>query len=99
KDVSRLLSTVSTSVLPNPGIGDVIEQTGTDPEFVKSVLAEIRDLLRVQPDDLSRATQSQIYAFLSDEISKATLVDVDMDALKNRLGRKGALHPSQLEVR
>jgi hypothetical protein len=99
KDVARLLSTVSTSVLPNPGIGDVIEQTGTDAEFVQSVLAEIRNFLRVQPRDLSLGTQSRIYAFLSDEISKVALVNVDMHALKNRLGRKGELHPSQYDVR
>ncbi|HJQ35201.1 MAG TPA: hypothetical protein VJ866_23825 [Pyrinomonadaceae bacterium] len=99
KEVARLLSLVSRSLLPNPGIGDVIQQTGADSAFVKAVLSEIRGYLRVPESDQSIKTHSQIYAFLSEEISKATLTNVALSNIEVRLGNRGELHPSQYEVR
>lgn len=99
KEVARLLSVVSSTLLPNPGIAEVIHKTGSDPEFVKAVLAEIRNYLRVPESDRSIQTQSRIFAFLSQEISRAALANANMSSLKARLGNKGALHPSQYEVR
>jgi hypothetical protein len=99
KDVARLLSVVAGSLLPNPAVSDVVNETGTDPEFVKIVLSEIRARLRVREGDRSIKTQSQIYAFLSQEISKATLSDEAASNVKTRLGNRGELHPSQYEVR
>lgn len=99
KELARLLSAVSSSLLPNPGIDEVIIQTSKDADLVRTVLTEIRTRLRVPEGDNSVDAQSRIYAFLSQEISKASLADVDLSRLKSRLANKGELHPSQYEVR
>lgn len=98
KEVVRLLSVVSSSLLPNPRIEEVIHQTGRDPEFVRAILSEIRKYLRVPEDDQSIKTQSQIHAFLSQEISRAVLTGQAVSNVKARLGNRGELHPSQYEV-
>jgi hypothetical protein len=99
KEVIRLLSVASGAVLPNPGIEDVIRQSGTDPKIVRSVLSEIRGHLRVLEDDQSIKTYSQIYAFISQEISRATLTSDVVSDVESRLGNRGDLHPSRYEVR
>jgi hypothetical protein len=99
KETARLLSMVSVSLLPNPGIHQVLAEGEKDSEFVKAVLTEIRDRLRLPQGDNSIMTQSLIYSFLSEEISRAALANVDLNELRSRLGNKGELHPSQYEVR
>jgi hypothetical protein len=98
KEVARLLSVVSTSVLPNPEIGDAILQSEADPKLVREVLNQVRDYLRVKENDYSAKTQSRIYAFLSEEISSVALAGTDLNRIQTRLGNKGELHPSQYQV-
>ena len=98
REVVRLLSVVSSSLLPNPGIGEVVRQTDKDPEFVKAVLNEIRGMLHISEDDYSVRTQSLIYALLSQEMSKAALANADLNSIENRLGSRGDLDPSKFEV-
>ena len=99
EEAIRLLSVVSDSLLPNPGIDDVTHHTQMDPDLINAILTEIRRHLRLPEGDESVATQSKIYAFLSEEISSAALGNADLDKLKTRLGDKGELHPSQYQVR
>lgn len=99
REVAKLLSAVASSLLPNPGVSEVLHQTGTDREFVRAVLSEIRSRLRVREGDQSVKTQSQIYAFISKEISKATLTQEAANNVESRLGNRGELHPSRYEVR
>lgn len=101
KDAVKLLSFVSSQLLPHPdSVGEVINHPDTDSEhgLVQDIIREIRDHLRIPDDDHSAQTQSRIYAFLSDEISKAALANVDMNVVKARLGSKGELHASQYQV-
>lgn len=90
---------VSVSLLPNPGIHSVIAEGEKDSEFVKAVLTEIRDRLRLPRGDNSTTTQSRIYSFLSEEISRVAFANVDLNKVRSRLGEKGELHPSQYEIR
>jgi hypothetical protein len=99
KEVARLLSVVSRSLLPNPGIEDVIHQTGKDQEFVKAVISEIRGHLRISAGDQSFTSRSRVYSFLSEEISNAILTREAVSNVRYRLGDRGELHPSQYEVR
>jgi hypothetical protein len=99
KEVARLLSGVAASLLPNPTISSVLNETNVDPEFVKIVLSEIKARLRVRQSDESTKIQSQIYAFLSQEISEATLTREAVGSVEARLGNRGELHPNQYEVR
>lgn len=98
KEVAKLLSVISSSLLPNPGIDQIIHQSGTDEEFVKAILGEVRERLRVPEGDESVNTLSRIYDFLSNEISAATLAHTDINKIKSRLGKRGYLHPSQYQV-
>lgn len=98
KEVARLLSAISRILLPNPGVEDLILQNNNDPELVGSVLTEIRNRLQVLQTDRSVKTQSRIYALLSEEMSKAALVNADIEGLKTRIGDKGELHPSLYKV-
>ena len=99
KEAARLLSIVSSSLLPNPGVSKIIVEGSSDLEFAKAVLTEIRNHLRIPEGDNSVKTHSRIYAFLSEEISKAAMTNVDLSKVKARLGNKGELHPSQYQVR
>lgn len=99
REVALLLAGVSSSMLPNPGVGQVLHRTATDPEFIKAVLSEIRHRLTIREDDYSRKTQARIYAFLSDALSNAALANTDVKNIKARLGNKGELRPSDYEIR
>jgi hypothetical protein len=98
EEVARILSMISNSLIPNPGIEESARRKVLDPEFVRSMLTEIRKKLRIPESDNSVKAQSRIYAFLSEEISKAALANTDMERIKTRLGDKGELHPSQYQV-
>lgn len=99
KEVAKLLSAVAGTLLPTPTASNVISQMGNDPEFVEAILSEIRARLRVRKGDQSVKTQSQIYAFLSQEISEATLTREAINKVESRLGDRGDLHPSRYEIR
>jgi hypothetical protein len=99
KEVARLLSAVSRTLLPNPGVGAMIQTTGADPEFVRAVLSEIRRYLKVREGDQSTRAYTRIFAFLSEEISRSTLPKAVVSNVKTRLGNRGELRPSQYEVK
>jgi hypothetical protein len=99
KEVAKLLGIVSRSLLPSPGVGEVILESGTNQEFAEAVLKEIRDTLHISKEDFSMQTQSKIFSFLSEEMSAATLNEANLREIRNRLAKKGDLHPSQYEVK
>jgi hypothetical protein len=99
KEAARLLSLVAGSLLPNPGVSELVHQSDVNREFIKAVLSEVRWLLRVRESDQSIKSNSQIYAFLSQEISRAMLTREVVSDVEARLGNRGELHPSQYEVR
>jgi hypothetical protein len=98
KEIARLLSLTSSYILPNPGLKEPQLRSDSDLDVAQDLLQEIRDQLNVSQDDFSIKTQSRIYAFLSEEISKAAFTNVDLSNLKTRLGNKGELHPSQYQI-
>ncbi|HKG47613.1 MAG TPA: hypothetical protein VKB02_12840 [Pyrinomonadaceae bacterium] len=98
REAARVLAALSSSLLPEPGIAETSSHSALDSGVLKSVLAEIRQRLRVSKDDFSINTQSKIYAFVSREISKAALANTSEKNVKDRLGNKGELRPSQYQV-
>lgn len=98
REVARILSLVSSSVLPSPGIGDIINQGDDDPEFVRQVLDEIRIATRVPAGSFTPESQAKIYAYISAEISSAVTPRDKIERIKERLGNEGALRPSEYKV-
>lgn len=98
REVAKILSLVSRTVLPNPGVEEVINQTEGDPEFVRQVLDEVRKAARVPAGDLTPESQAKVFAIISSEISSATIPNDRLDKIKDRLGDEGALRPSQYKV-
>ena len=99
REAARVLAALSSSLLPQPGIPELITHPDIDPDILKSVITEIRHHLRVPDGDFSLTTQSKVYAFVSREISKVALANTSEKTLKDRLGNKGELRPSQYQVR
>jgi hypothetical protein len=97
REVVKLLTAVATSVLPNPQ-GQVVVVDRPALETVQQALRDIRHHLRVAPDDNSFSSLSKIYEYLSDQLTKVSMADVDQGSLKIRLGNRGTLHPRQYEV-
>jgi hypothetical protein len=98
RDVEVVLAAVAGSVLPSPTperrIGS-IEVMGVDPE---AVLAEVREHLRLRPEDTSVEALATIYDFLFSAIAEESLRPGRRAAARMRLGRKGELPPHEYEV-
>lgn len=98
REILRLLSAVSTSLLPNPSVDEPTYQSGINTELVDSLINEIRQRLNIPNNDYSISAQSKIFDFLSNEISNITLTDANLTKVKNRLGGKGELALNQYKI-
>jgi hypothetical protein len=98
KESARLLAAVSASLLPTPGLRDVILESGEQAKFAETVLQEMRSILRLTESDRSTSALTKLYALLSDEMTEAALSSTKIADIQNRLGEKGWLHPSKYRV-
>jgi hypothetical protein len=98
KEVLSLLSAVSTTLLPNPNVGEPKQQFEDKTELIDSVIKEIRHRLNIPDNDNSISAQSKIFDFLSKEISNIALSDENIRKVKKRLGSRGELPLNQYKI-
>lgn len=98
KEILRLLSAVSGSLLPNPNVEKPIKQLKEETETINSVINEIKSILKISNDDYSTSAQTKIFSFLSKEISNIALSDANIGKVKERLGGKGELPLEQYRI-
>ena len=90
KEMLKVLSAVSSSLLPNPNVGSSRISAEND-EIIYQVINEIRQKLNISKDDYSTSAKSKIFDFLSKEISRIALTDENINKVRKRLGAKGEL--------
>lgn len=93
-DALSVLSGAVARLLPDPGIKPRTVET---PES-EALLRRTRELLGIAPDDESPAARQAILKLLGDEMSQQALRGKDIDAIRARLGDRGALPPEQYRI-
>lgn len=92
-EVLGILSKLTFELSPKPSFeGEESRQERVDLRSNK-VIAEIRDRLKLSPDDHSDAASDAILEFISNQISEVVLGQADEDAIRDRLADKGLLRP------
>ncbi len=74
-EVASLLSEAAQTLLPNPGIDE--NALTSDQEPGHPLIAEIRQLLRIEEGDWSLSAQLRVCAFISDRLSASALAGAD----------------------
>lgn len=98
KTSERILSDLTTALLPNPGIEGVLPQSVYDPSVYESIKEEVYQLLKIDPTDLSSANQAKVFQFLAREMRSIALADADLNSIKWRVGQRGDLRPDLYEI-
>lgn len=98
KEILKILSLVSSSLLPNPNVDKLNKPAETDTKIIDSVVNEIKHRLNLPAGELSRDSQTKIFDFLSKEISNIALSDTNISKVKERLGDKGELSLEQYKI-
>lgn len=99
REAERILSSVTATLLPNPGIESKSEVFEHSLEFYDDIIQEIRKRLKIAPSDYSPESMAKIYQFLSQQMSEVALANTDLDLVKTRLGHRGDLRPDLYEIR
>ena len=91
KGVQRILADLTSSFLPNPGVGSQQRILIFDNSLYQNAREEIFGLLKLQPNDLSEEDKAKVLHFLGNELSSIILKNADVNSIKNRIGQIGAL--------
>lgn len=98
REVERILSGLTVSLLPDPGIGARSPLLTVDPQIYSTVMKDIQHYLRISPSDLSPKNRAKVLEFLSSQMTRVALADADLNRVKTRLGQRGDLRPDQYEI-
>lgn len=98
REVERILSGLTVSLLPDPGIGARSPLLTADPQIYSTVMKDIQHYLRISPSDLSPKNRAKVLEFLSNQMTEVALADADLKRVKMRLGQRGDLRPDQYEI-
>jgi hypothetical protein len=98
KEVERILSSLTSELLPNPEI-HVRAELGVDPEIHSRVWNEIQRRVRVDPSDTSPSERGKLFDFLFREMSQGALSKSTVESTKARLSVRGELRPDLYEVK
>lgn len=98
REVERILSGLTVSLLPDPGIGARAPLLTVDPQMYSTVMRDIQHYLRINPSDLSPENRGKVLAFLFEQMAQVALSEDDLKRVRTRLGRRGDLRPDQYDI-
>jgi hypothetical protein len=98
KEAERILSSLTSELLPNPEIA-IRAELGIDPDVHSKVWNEIRTRVKVDPSDASPQSRGRIFEFLFTEMQNIALPPSAMNATKSRLSRSDELRPDLYDVK
>jgi hypothetical protein len=99
KTAQRILSDLTTALLPNPRVGTESGKLGFDSAIYEGVREEIHRLLRIDPSDLSPMSRAKVFQFLARQMSDIALADANINSIKKRIGQRGELRPDLYEIK
>lgn len=97
KEAERILSSLTSELLPNPGIY-IRARLEVDPDLHTKIWSEIRRKAKVAPSDTSAGGRARLFDFLFREMSQRTLSQSTLESTKARLSLKGELRSDLYEV-
>lgn len=93
-----VLSQIADDLLPNPYSDDTTRHGIGDPQLKKVVTSEIRQYLKIAPDDFSSEALARLQDFISARLESITLDGYDLSEVRARVGERGDLRPDLYEV-
>jgi hypothetical protein len=99
KEAQRILSSLTTELLPDPEVGNRGADFTIDPVLHSDVWKEIRRRVKVDPTDTSPETRGRVFEFLFTEMSQIALPNSELDSVKAKLSFRGELRPDLYDVR
>lgn len=97
KEVQRILATLTSELLPNPGIY-VKSEIAVDPELHSQLWSEIRRRVKVDPSDSSAGGRGKLFEFLFSEMSRIALPRSELESVKAKLSFRGELRSDLYDV-
>jgi hypothetical protein len=97
KEAERILSSLTSELLPNPEIY-IRAGLGVDPDLHSKIWKEIRRRVKVDPSDTSANSRAKLFEFLFREMSQGALTASTLESTKARLSFRGELRPDLYEV-
>lgn len=92
KDIRGLLSQAALSLQPRATEFVVRDE-------VAALLSEVREALRIRPDDNSHPTRARLQSYFGDLLSEILLPADARSATRDRLGLRGLLAPGQYDIK
>ena len=88
---ARVLAAATATLLPTPERTVAVQQPSSAHGPAKDLLAEARERLGLDQNDLSATARSRLLALLGDQMANAVLGGADEGRIKQRLGQRGEL--------
>jgi hypothetical protein len=99
EEVQRILSSLTSELLPNPEVGRGASHVSVDPDVQSEVWKEIRRRVKVDPLDASLQARGKVFEFLFSEMSQIALPKSGLESVKANLSFRGELRPDLYDVK
>lgn len=93
------LASATRSLLPQPPSRGEDPRAKTSVELQNNLIKEIRNQLKLRPDDTSPAAQAKLLRFISETLSSLILGNTNIHEIKARLGQRGDLAPKDYTIK
>jgi len=93
-----ILARLTDELLPDPGLTKRTRTLDVTPEAYSVVKQEIHSFLKLDPEDLSAPARAKLFNYLASQMSQLSLLGVDLEIVKRRIGDRGDLRQDLYDV-